>query len=315
MAEAESAVREHTQRLDWPGGGVEPAAPPVRGPVRGRGTAAADPRLSRRRRKQQTTLLERRQRAGLRASACLEALTAFDLARRNNEANLEAAAQALEPPWALSGLRSMAARWPQLAEPCLDGTPSPPGRRGCRRPYPAILALEERLRGLEQQAALADRFGAGAHVDVYSAAGNDDSRDAAEYAVGVTLAVELPLGRVFAGGNSPPHGPGRGQPLPPSIWSAPAARPGQAVQALALFQAAATADVRFAQRRHRPATEAVRENTLRLALAGDQLDILQQSLCPLRGRHGLVEAAVPLAPADRPARSDHTAGSAPRRHG
>ena len=156
---------------------------------------------------------------------------------------------------------------------------------------PAILALEERLRGLEQQAALADRFGAGAHVDVYSAAGNDDSRDAAEYAVGVALAVELPLGRVFAGENSARRTALAGvSRCRLDLARARAEAREQAVQALALFQAA-TADVRLAERRLQAATEAVRENTLRLALAGDQPYILREShFTRYQAAMGLVEA-------------------------
>ncbi len=290
VAEAESAVREHTQRLDL-------ARVEGLGLLRRQYAAlyAAGEQLQLTRafladEQQQTALLERRQQAGLlRASACLEALTTFDLARRN-EANLEAAAQAART--ALERLTGLQGPWqpmaPQLAEPCLDrDTLAERAVQG----HPAILALEERLRGLEQQAALADRFGAGAHVDVYSAAGNDDSRDAAEYAVGVTLAVELPLGRVFAGGNS-----ARRTALAEvsrcrlDLARARSEAREQAVQALALFQAA-TADVRFAQRRLQAATEAVRENTLRLALAGDQLDILQQSrFARYQAAMGLVEA-------------------------
>ncbi len=290
VAEAESAVREHTLRLDQ-------ARMEGLGLLRRQYATlyATGEQLQLTRafladEQQQTALLERRQQAGLlRASACLEALTTFDLARRN-EANLEAAAQAART--ALERLTGLQGPWqpmaPQLAEPCLDrDTLAERAVQG----HPAILALEERLRGLEQQAALADRFGAGAHVDVYSAAGNDDSRDAAEYAVGVTLAVELPLGRVFAGGNS-----ARRTALAEvsrcrlDLVRARSEAREQAVQALALFQAA-TADVRFAQRRLQAATEAVRENTLRLALAGDQLDILQQSrFARYQAAMGLVEA-------------------------
>lgn len=290
VAEAESAVREHTQRLDL--ARVEGLSL-LRRQYAALYAAGEQLQLTRAflaDEQQQTALLERRQQAGLlRASACLEALTTFDLARRN-EANLGAAAQAART--ALERLTGLQGPWqpmaPQLAEPCLDrDTLAERAVQG----HPAILALEERLRGLEQQAALADRFGAGAHVDVYSAAGNDDSRDAAEYAVGVTLAVELPLGRVFAGGNS-----ARRTALAEvsrcrlDLARARSEAREQAVQALALFQAA-TADLRFAQRRLQAATEAVRENTLRLALAGDQLDILQQSrFARYQAAMGLVEA-------------------------
>ena len=290
VAEAESAVREHTLRLDQ-------ARMEGLGLLRRQYATlyATGEQLQLTRafladEQRQTALLERRQQAGLlRASACLEALTAFDLARRN-EANLQAAAQAART--ALERLTGLQGPWqpmaPQLAEPCLDRD-TLAARAG--QGHPAILALEERLRGLEQQAALADRFGAGAHVDVYSAAGNDDSRDAAEYAVGVALAVELPLGRVFAGENSARRTALAGvSRCRLDLARARAEAREQAVQALALFQAA-TADVRLAERRLQAATEAVRENTLRLALAGDQPDILREShFTRYQAAMGLVEA-------------------------
>ena len=290
VAEAESAVREHTHRLDQARGASL-------GLLRRQYVAlyAAGQQLQLTRafladEKEQTALLERRQQAGyLRASARLEALAAFDLARRN-EANLEAAAQAARN--LLERLTGLVDPWqpmaPQLAEPCLDRD-TLVARAG--QDHPAIRILEERLRGFERQAALADRFGAGANLDLYSATGNDDSRDAAEYAVGVALGVELPLGRVFAGENS-----ARSIALAEvsrcrlDLARARAEARTRATEALALFHAAA-ADLRYAERRLQAATETVREDTLRLALPGDQSAVLQQSrYARYQAELGLVEA-------------------------
>ena len=154
VAEAESAVREHTHRLDQ---AREASLSLLRRQYVALYAAGEQLQLTRAflaDEEEQTALLERRQQAGyLRASARLEALATFDLARRN-EANLEAAAQAARN--LLERLTGLVDPWqpmaPQLAEPCLDRD-TLVARAG--QDHPAIRILEERLRGFEQQAALA----------------------------------------------------------------------------------------------------------------------------------------------------------------
>ncbi len=290
MAEAENAVREHTHRLALARvEGSEPAAPPVRNPVRDRGTAAADPRLSRRR-------------------------AAADRPARAAAAGGPAARFRL--PGGAHHLRPGAA---QRGEP-RGRRPGRPDRPGAPDRFAGSMAAHGPAVGRALPGPGRPRGAGGAGPSGHSRPGRTAARTRAAGRAGGPVRRGRPCRRVLGRGQRrlagcgrvcrwrgpgrgtaagpgvcrreqrPSHGPGRGQPLSPRSGPRPQRGPEQALQALALFQAA-TADVRFAQRRLQAATEAVRENTLRLAMAGDQLELLQQSrFARYQAAMGLVEA-------------------------
>lgn len=224
----------------------------------------------------QRQLLTRRQQAGYLLEADrLEFLSAFDLVRRNQETLLAAQRTALHTMQRLTATSvAFTARAPILAISLndLNGLPE-----SAIETWPSIALLRERLRGLEQQVPLMRNSGANANFDVYTASGIDDTQDAPEYSVGVSLSVELPLGNLA----------GKGHPAQQSAQAlAVKCRRELALERntirtriqemLALYRASET-DIFFATQRLRAAAERVRENGLRTAMEGDSLERLLQS--------------------------------------
>jgi outer membrane protein TolC len=236
---------------------------------------------------QTSALLAQRRQAGyLLASDQLEFLTAFDLARRNQESLRATQQKALRTLQRLSPTVSspFLAQPPELPLPCQDPDKL---KTAVTEQYPTISLLRLRLAGLQRQAPLTRADSVDANVDLFTAAGNDDFQTNPEYSIGVNIAVQLPVGRL------------RHHQAPlREVWRAliEKARHEMALEssntcalaeeALALYRAA-QADLLLANRRLQAAIENVRENTLRAAyLEGDTLERLQQS------RYGYYQAAL-----------------------
>jgi outer membrane protein TolC len=227
---------------------------------------------------QQSELLLRRQQAGyLLASDYLEIIGAFDQAKRNRETLRVAQQKALNTIHRLTMVASspFLALPPQLPAPCQEVDQL---KSAIMEDYPTIQLLRHRFDGLRRQASLTRFASADASLDFYSAIGNDDSLAGPEYSIGVSFAVQLPFGRLRQG-EAPIQQTYRAQiqkarqelELESStVWAL-------AQEALALYQAS-QADLSFANQRLQAATERLRESTLRAAhWEGDTLEKLQQS--------------------------------------
>ena len=234
---------------------------------------------------QQSALLAKRRQAGLLLEAdYLEFLSAYDLARRNQAHFRASSLSSLHVLQRLSQAPTdFAATAPELPPPCLDQEQL---QTIVLNGYPSINVLQARLAGLEQQAELADTSQLKAHVDFYSAAGNDDSRNAPEYTIGAGIAVELPAGSLV-NRERPARvaAQARVQRARHELALEKATLWKQAQEALALFEASSQ-DLTLATRRLRAAEEAVRERWLRTAMEGDSLEKLQQS------RYGYYQVAI-----------------------
>lgn len=234
---------------------------------------------------QQAALLTKRLHAGFLLKAdYLEFLSAFDLARRN-QAHFRAHSQSrlhiLQRLGHASG--AFLALSPTLPSPCLDKDRL---QTIVLAEHPSINALQNRLAGFEEQAELAAKNQLKANVDLYSATGNDDSRNAPEYTIGAGIAVELPASSLL-NHKRPAEvaAQAKVQRCRHELALEKDSLRQQAEEALALFEASSH-DLALAVQRLNASGEAVRERLLRIAMEGDSLEKLQQS------RYGYYQVAL-----------------------